>query len=41
LEYQLSKSSTACALVYGEAQAAESKADFIHKIKIVLKEIRE
>jgi four helix bundle protein len=27
--------------VYGEAQAAESKADFIHKIKIVLKEIRE
>ncbi|MEP7165353.1 MAG: four helix bundle protein [Ferruginibacter sp.] len=41
LEYQLSKSSTACALVYGEAQAAESPADFIHKIRIVLKEIRE
>ena len=41
LEYQLSKSSTASALVYGEAQAAESKADFIHKIKVVLKEIRE
>lgn len=41
LEYQLSKSSTSCALVYGEAQAAESKADFIHKVKIVLKELRE
>ena len=41
LEYQLSKSSTSSALVYGEAQAAESKADFVHKMKIVLKEIRE
>lgn len=41
LEYQLSKSSTACALVYGEAQGAESPADFIHKMKIILKEIRE
>ena len=41
LEYQLSKSSTASALVYGEAQAAESKADFIHKVKVVLKELRE
>jgi four helix bundle protein len=41
LEYQLSKSSTSSALVYGEAQAAESKADFIHKMKVVLKEIRE
>ena len=35
------KSSTSSALVYGEAQAAESKADFIHKMKVVLKEIRE
>ncbi len=41
LEYQLSKSCTAPALIYGEAQAAESPADFIHKIKLVLKEIRE
>ena len=41
LEYQLSKSSTAAALNYGEAQAAESAADFIHKMKVVLKEIRE
>ena len=41
LEYQLSKSCTVSALVYGEAQAAESRADFIHKMKVVLKEIRE
>ena len=41
LEFQLSKSCTASALIYGEAQAAESKADFIHKMKMVLKEIRE
>jgi four helix bundle protein len=41
LEYQLSKSSTAIALVYGEAQATESRTDFVHKVKIVLKEIRE
>jgi four helix bundle protein len=26
---------------YGEAQSAESRSDFIHKIKIVLKELRE
>ena len=41
LEYQLSKSSTASALIYGEAQAAESPVDFLHKMKMVLKEIRE
>lgn len=41
LQYQLSKSGTAGALIYGEAQAAESKADFIHKMKMVLKEIKE
>ena len=41
LEFQLSKSCTASALIYGEAQAEESKADFIHKMKVVLKEIRE
>ncbi len=41
LEYQLSKSGTAPALIYGEAQAAESRADFLHKMKMVLKEIRE
>lgn len=41
LEYQMSKSGTAPALIYGEAQAAESRADFLHKMKMVLKEIRE
>lgn len=41
LAYQLSKSGTATALIYGEAQAAESRADFIHKMKLVLKEVRE
>jgi four helix bundle protein len=41
LEYQLSKSGTAPALMYGEAQAAESRADFLHKLKMVLKELRE
>ena len=41
LEHQLSKSGTAPALIYGEAQAAESRADFIHKMSMVLKEIKE
>jgi len=38
---QLLRSGTSPTLNYGEAQAAESRADFIHKIKIVLKELRE
>lgn len=38
---QLTRSCTISALNYGEAQAAESKQDFLHKIKLVLKEIRE
>ncbi|MCF3107770.1 four helix bundle protein [Niabella sp. CC-SYL272] len=37
----MSKSSTAPALMYGEVQAAESQADFIHKMKCALKELRE
>ena len=41
LEHQLSKSGTAPALMYGEVQAAESRADFIHKMKQLLKELRE
>ncbi|MCB0533620.1 MAG: four helix bundle protein [Lewinellaceae bacterium] len=41
LSSQLIRSGTASALNYGEAQAAESKQDFLHKIKIVLKELRE
>ncbi|MFT3844796.1 MAG: four helix bundle protein [Lacibacter sp.] len=41
LEHQLSKSGTATALIYGEAQGAESRADFLHKMKMCLKEIKE
>jgi four helix bundle protein len=41
LSKQISRSSTSAALNYGEAQAAESRKDFIHKMKIVLKELRE
>ena len=41
LEHQLAKSATAPALLYGEAQAAESSSDFIHKMKIALKELME
>ena len=38
---QLIRSSGSSALNYGEAQGAESKRDFIHKVSIVLKELRE
>ncbi len=41
LTKQLIRSSTSSALNYGEAQAAESRRDFIHKMKICLKELRE
>ena len=41
LRYQLTKSGTSSALNYGEAQEAESKNDFIHKMKICNKELRE
>ncbi len=38
---QLLRSGTSPALNYGEAQSGESRRDFVHKIKIVLKELRE
>jgi len=38
---QIIRSATAPALNYGEAQAAESRDDFIHKMKICQKELRE
>lgn len=41
LSGQLLRSGTSPALNYGEAQSGESRRDFIHKIKIVLKELRE
>jgi four helix bundle protein len=38
---QLVRSSTSPAANYGEARAAESRRDFIHKMQICLKELRE
>jgi len=41
LSRQLIRSTTSAALNYGEAQSAESHRDFLHKMKICLKELRE
>ena len=41
ISMQLARSGTSPAPNYGEAQSAESRADFVHKLKIVLKELRE
>ena len=41
LSGQLIRSGTSPALNYGEAQSGESRKDFVHKVKIVLKELRE
>lgn len=38
---QLVRSGTSPAPNYGEAQGAESRADFVHKMRISLKELRE
>ena len=38
---QLVRCGLAPALLYGEAQSAESREDFVHKMKIVLKELKE
>ncbi len=38
---QILRSGTSPAPNYGEAISAESRADFIHKLKIALKELRE
>jgi four helix bundle protein len=38
---QLTRSCHSPAFNYGEVQAAESRNDFIHKMKIVLKELKE
>jgi four helix bundle protein len=37
----LLRSSASAALNYGEAQSAETKKDFVHKVGLVLKELRE
>ena len=41
ISHQIVRSSLSPALNYGEAQGAESKKDFIHKLRIILKELRE
>jgi four helix bundle protein len=41
IKYQLSKSATSSGANYEESQAAVSKADFINKVGIALKEMRE
>ncbi len=41
LSTQIIRSATSVALNYGEAQSAASKRDFIHKMSICLKELRE
>ena len=38
---QILRSGTSPAPNYGEARGAESQADFVHKIRIVLKELNE
>ena len=41
LANQLVRSGTSPALNYGEAQSAESPRDFLHKLRLCLKELRE
>jgi four helix bundle protein len=41
LSGQIVRSGTSVSLNYGEAQGAESTRDFIHKMKLILKELRE
>ncbi|MCB0278436.1 MAG: four helix bundle protein [Calditrichaeota bacterium] len=41
LSKQLIRSGTSITLNYGEAQNAESRSDFVHKLSIILKELRE
>ena len=38
---QMIRSGTSPALNYGEAQSAESQKDFVHKMQVILKELRE
>jgi four helix bundle protein len=41
IQGQMIRSGTAPAMIYAEAQSAESRADFVHKMKRGLKELRE
>jgi len=41
LSGQIVRSGTSVSLNYGGTQSAESRKDFIHKMKVILKELRE
>src|SRR5215510_12216206 len=41
ISQQILRSGTATAANYAEARAAESRSDFIHKLRVVLKELNE
>src|SRR5262245_10537976 len=41
LSNQIVRSGTAPCLMYAEAQSSESRKDFIHKMRLPLKELRE
>ena len=41
LSKQVLRSATAAAANYAEARGAESRADFVHKLRLVLKELNE
>ena len=41
IRHQIMRSGLAAAANYAEARGAESRADFIHKLRVVLKELNE
>src|SRR5215475_6755113 len=41
ISMQILRSGTSAAANYGEARGAESRADFVHKLKVVFKELNE
>ena len=41
IRHQLAKSATSCGANYEESQTGSTKADFAHKIRITLREMRE
>ena len=41
LSKQITRASISAALNYGEAQLAESRRDFVHKLRLTLKELKE
>src|SRR5215813_3097607 len=41
ISQQILRSCTATAANYAEARAAESRSDFVHKLRVVLKELNE